>query len=634
MSAAVQRELDRRSNYATTGDGPQRQSLYDWAVTGTPQREAADPVSSDDSDGEMEAMSTAAPNADPSARRDLQRLERALQSYRSARNALRSSRSGGSEMGAVPTASALRAYWNEDDDETPARLSRSGGFMERFRRDPIPTHARNARAPLEPRFVAVTNHKRSDTFMRVRKLIRYLSELGDTGVEGGLDAARRLGLDSLYAHDDSNTPSDLPIHINSLPVPQYSSWLQPGMIWHGLQSTEREPARPAVLASGMRRERQRELFRRTLARRRETSRGNGDDSALPPAETLLDAERYLSDLLQDSSGRWSFSQRSTASLSSHPTRAPPATEPDRWPVKVTINSVDWESMTLSGTISANHMPDKLSLIHQATQSSTTSSMSSFTGEIIDFRNHALETGKEGRDYEVGGLDIDARYWQRLGPFKKEIERVRYLRGKKRSEYQQDSPLWDAFRKATGQAADNKDLQSTVDSPMPSTRSGTPEDGRVFESEEDKEIEGDQIMARCLGSAKWMGEHLGNDWILMRWKERCFVTPPGNTPSSDSTRTILTSTQPNGPGSSTGRIGSAAWGLTISGFYYVALNRLTGEIDGLYYDPSSKPFQELQMAPEGSPSPGDKGHPHVCGCGEQDCREPVGVKKWFPAIEFR
>jgi hypothetical protein len=645
LSNTVQRELDRRSqSYATGGDDTHRQSLYDWAVTGAPPRISRGAMSSDDSEGEIEAMSTVAPNADPGARRDLQRLERALQSYRSARNALRSSRADGTAMGAVPTASALRAYWEEDDDAV-ARSFRRGGFPDRYQRDSVPAHAQSARATNEPRFVAPVNPKKVDAFSRVRKLIRYLSELRDTGVEGGLQAARRLGLDSLYAPDDSSTPSDLPMHVDSLPIPQYSSWLQPGMTWHGLQSTEKEPVRnSAVLASNLRRERQRELFRRTLARRRgETLRSGREDFAQGSAETVLDAERYLSDLLQDSNGRWSFSQRPTTSLSSHPTRAPYAGESDRWPVSVTIGSIDWETMTLTGKMSASHMPDKMSALHQSTSSQTsTSSMSSFfTGEIIDFRRQPIETEKEGRDYEVGGLDVDARYWQRLGPFKQEIERVRHLRGKKRSEYQQHSPLWEAFRKAAGQDGDAKETQPNPDGPVPILESRPLEDlSKTFESEEDREIEADRVMARCLGSAKWLEEKMGREWILMRWKERCFVTPSGTSTNSNPTRTILTARPSSASGSTAGRsgsTGSTSWGLTISGFYYIALNRLTGEIDGLYYDPGSQPYQALQMRPEGTPVlPRNLGHPHAaaCGCGERSCREPVGLKKWFPAMELR
>jgi hypothetical protein len=39
------------------------------------------------------------------------------------------------------------------------------------------------------------------------------------------------------------------------------------------------------------------------------------------------------------------------------------------------------------------------------------------------------------------------------------------------------------------------------------------------------------------------------------------------------------------------------GLTISGFYYVSLRRDNGQIEGLYYDPSSSPYQHLTLTPE-------------------------------------
>lgn len=52
-----------------------------------------------------------------------------------------------------------------------------------------------------------------------------------------------------------------------------------------------------------------------------------------------------------------------------------------------------------------------------------------------------------------------------------------------------------------------------------------------------------------------------------YAERCFITP------SD-----------------------ARQGLTISGFYYISLRRETGEIEGLYYDPGSSPYQQLTLKP--------------------------------------
>lgn len=39
------------------------------------------------------------------------------------------------------------------------------------------------------------------------------------------------------------------------------------------------------------------------------------------------------------------------------------------------------------------------------------------------------------------------------------------------------------------------------------------------------------------------------------------------------------------------------GLTISGFYYVAMRRSDGKIEGLYHDPQSCPYQHLDLMPE-------------------------------------
>ncbi|KAJ5678911.1 hypothetical protein N7462_007155 [Penicillium macrosclerotiorum] len=79
---------------------------------------------------------------------------------------------------------------------------------------------------------------------------------------------------------------------------------------------------------------------------------------------------------------------------------------------------------------------------------------------------------------------------------------------------------------------------------------------------------DSEIARKLVSRKWVTEELAKRWILMRWKERCFITP------TDSRQ-----------------------GLTISGFYYISLRRDDGHIDGLYYDPGSSPYQQLSLQPE-------------------------------------
>lgn len=83
----------------------------------------------------------------------------------------------------------------------------------------------------------------------------------------------------------------------------------------------------------------------------------------------------------------------------------------------------------------------------------------------------------------------------------------------------------------------------------------------------KDMTDDEIMSNLV-SRKWLSEELARKWILMRWKERCFITPT-----------------------------DARQGLTISGFYYISLRREDGHIEGLYYDPGSSPYQQLSLKPE-------------------------------------
>ncbi|KAJ2009732.1 hypothetical protein GGI04_000222 [Coemansia thaxteri] len=61
-----------------------------------------------------------------------------------------------------------------------------------------------------------------------------------------------------------------------------------------------------------------------------------------------------------------------------------------------------------------------------------------------------------------------------------------------------------------------------------------------------------------------------DYIFMRWKEESFVN-----------------------------VRPSETGLTIAGFYYVCMNRCTGEIEGkcVYFDPASQPYQYLMLRPE-------------------------------------
>ncbi|ETN38146.1 uncharacterized protein HMPREF1541_07770 [Cyphellophora europaea CBS 101466] len=649
-----------RDSYATRGSTPDRQRLYDWA-------------GSQDGSGSRRNHGDSH-NEPPSETRDLGRarhreLERALRNYRIARNALRSDRIPGSDLGTVPTASALRAYWSEESNDEPQSSSSHRApfalsqFVENHRRERLRSQAQQAdyqaltaAQPAQPTAHQSNISDSNALKERIRNTIHYLSKLRTAPPEGGLELARFLDLDVLYQCEDSNIPNDLPLLVDSLPQPQPSSWLTPGMTWHGLQSTDREHSRPTLLSSTLRRIRQRDYIGRAMTRRGITDAQTSAAAMLTSAEAGLDldSDRYLSSLMRDTEGRWGFnSSRDHAELPSSAAdgglvRVSPHSNPssetsgDHWPVTVTLHSVDYDTMQVTGTMRASQIPD-----HRGPTTSSDSkgrSMESFFhGEIIDFRHHSLETesssGQQG--YKVGGVDVDARYWARLGPFRQAIAK----QAAAHAGWERGSAGWEEKLK-TGDAKYWELLRAA--------------------EREGREVERERIMMGCVGSARWLREKMGErgEWVLMRWKEKCFVDPIlKSQPSSSSDNGAPTAGTTNGAGGTPRAANNESpathqhWGLTISGFYYVALNRLTGQIDGLYYDPGSQPYQSLRMMPEGMPmvKPGVEGEAEAGVAGVADVRKggPVGgacggrdrererekdrvvaVRKWFPAVEFR
>lgn len=128
---------------------------------------------------------------------------------------------------------------------------------------------------------------------------------------------------------------------------------------------------------------------------------------------------------------------------------------------------------------------------------------------------------------------------------------------------------------------------------------------------------DEEVVLALTSRRWFEEVLSKDWVLMRWKERCFVKPlarsnttdesiyhashlhPSSTipplpPVSSSYASATTATQPTLVDAEHAAFDDSGCGLTISGFYYVCLRRQDGRLEGLYCDPQSSPYQCLRL----------------------------------------
>jgi hypothetical protein len=78
--------------------------------------------------------------------------------------------------------------------------------------------------------------------------------------------------------------------------------------------------------------------------------------------------------------------------------------------------------------------------------------------------------------------------------------------------------------------------------------------------------------------------VAENYVLMRWKERCFVEQSLSTGVNYGINPLNGEaiSEPDG------------CGLTISGFYYVSMRRGDGLVEGLYCDPASSPYQYLRL----------------------------------------
>jgi hypothetical protein len=222
---------------------------------------------------------------------------------------------------------------------------------------------------------------------------------------------------------------------------------------------------------------------------------------------------------------------------------------DHWPVRVTIHEIDWDNMTLQGTMEAYDVPQHpastVNILNPSATSTTRTKAGKkhapittyLEGHILDHRTHSFLTPASPApncrnsnptladtiSFPSATAHLDAQNWLALPPF--------------------------------------NTLSQT--NPPPSTSSTAAADA----------------LARLLLSRIQLRQ-LNEEYIFMRWKERCFVHTRHDCCTSSTSDRL--SDQDRGHG------------LTISGFYYVSLRRSDGEVHGLYFDPSSTPYQLLRL----------------------------------------
>jgi hypothetical protein len=384
----------------------------------------------------------------------------------------------------------------------------------------------------------------------LEQTVKYLSRIRHSNT---IDESLSCALDAGFLSKDyvSMQYADFVADTYTIPPPAETSWLAPGAVLSGCQHATSMAATATVTTTTSRNPSLHQF--RIL---------DGSASLAGPAT------RHPG--LPPPIRPWIWNPNEASPNRTAQTSEAQAAGQDNWPVKVTIHDVDWESMSLSATMEAYNVPSHphshtiLNTTAEGTSPPVTRTSSITTyleGEILDFNAHTLLT----ESFKSNSAN-DATYWRKLPPFQKMS---------------------------------------------------------------------DEEVVRALTSRRWLTEVLGQEWILMRWKERCFVKslnrstadpvqpPPPSVPEGadpgSSHYYPPTSTHPSHSpyrivrNAATGRaeveispqqplitdaehatFDDSGCGLTISGFYYVALERRTGKCEGLYYDPQSSPYQCLRL----------------------------------------
>lgn len=573
---------------------PNRNSLYDWS-----------PANEADDEAELESILAELRREQPNTHPDLLRvLGRSQLDSERDRSRTASSRLLNSSQPSQSADSSLRsAAILQSVRRQPRFAARNRDYANRFHADreagnrsPHPTDLRDRGDRYtyadSPRTLRLSMDRRqqptrendaatrSDPFRRfhqdrnsttsssaspmLEQTIKYLSHIRHTNsVDESMDFAIDAGFLS-KGYFDEYQENDWITDSSTIPPPAETSWLTPGAVLSGCQHATTVTSTVTTAGAGT---------TTTLYRIRNV------DSANPYTSNSLSglydpSSRYLHSYHGSSSPRNQSANPDAELVTSH------SPQQDRWPVKVTIHSVDYEQMSLSATMEAYNVPSHphshQSLLNASTDGTSfaptptrTSSITTFLeGEILDFSKHTLLT----ESFKSSAAN-DATYWRKLPPF--------------------------------------------------------------------QDLTDDEIIRRLLSKC-WFEDVFSKEWILMRWKERCFVKslnrstadpiPPPSTTTTPrpmnpvdmdiavanaavdaAVASFYSSTSAAEPAEGTSsplQIWSSAsaaggdtehssfddsgCGLTISGFYYVCLRRSDGRLDGLYFDPQSSPYQCLKL----------------------------------------
>ena len=392
--------------------------------------------------------------------------------------------------------------------------------------------------------------------------LKYLSELRDcTRYEEALSTAIDHGLATKEFFADKH--DDFVMDLDEVPPLPFTSWLQPGTVFEGHQHAT--GCGPGVTQQDI-----------SNARSRvEQINPNYHNSARwhdhPPGSTRIahfDPSRpWLTHTPPSAPPHLSFNSSSSS-------RKGQGHEHDHWPVRVIIHAVDPEKMPLQGTMEAydvpQHTPHLLDSSNSATPEVPKAGKKSapittyLEGHIIDFRTHSFLTPEtpssstsssrgEGRAPRQGPHTTSA---ENTTPYATLSHSIAFPSATTKT----DAENWLKLAPFSHQPTTT---HPATHPPHPSTQQPSPSD----------------TLARTLLSTASL-HNLTQTHIFMRWKEKCFIHSPSSTCTASHAE--RQSDQDRGHG------------LTISGFYYVSLERETGRVEAVYFDPGSTPCQFLRL----------------------------------------
>jgi hypothetical protein len=394
--------------------------------------------------------------------------------------------------------------------------------VDAFRRGYLAEHAQVRL----PRLATPAAAPASSTSLFLENALKYLSDLRSSrSYEDALATAidNNLATKEFFAdkHDD------FVLDLDDIEQPPPSSWVQPGTIFEGHQHAS---------SASM-----------NITHHRH-AQPNPHVEQINPNYRPTEHTNY-SRIAFDASRPWLSHQIPPAPRAAVTNTKGPDPAHDHWPVRVTIHEIDWDKMTLQGTMEAYDVPQHpASTVNILNPTATSNSRPKagkkhapittyLEGHILDHRTHSFLTPAsptpkrrvsnptlaDSISFPSATAHLDAQNWLALPPF-------------------------------------NTLCQNNPPSSTSSTAAA-------------------DTLARLLLSRTQLRE-LNEEYIFMRWKERCFVHTRHDCCKS----------------SSSDRLGDQdrGHGLTISGFYYVSLRRSDGEVEGLYFDPSSTPYQLLRL----------------------------------------